>query len=153
MLPQLIWHFLAFPFIDPEVPARMRHSLMNSLVYGMNEDLFWETFVQCLVCKAIMLRMGIFTSHRCWDGSDRGRLSASHPYATRRTGAPGEPSNSRSRTTRVHLVRSQADIPQVRPLRAMQVRSSSPDPTDVFSDSDVKSGSDDDFDEATEETE
>jgi hypothetical protein len=119
----------------------------------MKEDLFWETFVQCLVCKAVMLRMGIFTSHRCWDKSDRGRrLAASHPYGTRHTGAPAVPSNSRNRTMSVRLGRSRADIPEVRPLRAMQVRPSSPDPTESVSDSEVKSESDDDFDEGTEET-
>ncbi|TEB24924.1 hypothetical protein FA13DRAFT_1714230 [Coprinellus micaceus] len=103
-----------FPQIKPEVPKTAKKALIHSLVHGMNEDLFWDTFVQCFVCKDIMLRLGMFAAHRCQ--VDTG---AANPRSSTRS-----PRNSRS-LIRPHLLSIPGDIPEVRPLRSMS-RFSSP---------------------------
>lgn len=96
----------------------------------MNEDLFWDTFVQCFVCKDIMLRLGMFAAHRCQ--VDTG---AANPRSSTRS-----PRNSRS-LIRPHLLSIPGDIPEVRPLRSMS-RFSSPTPTEIISDSEAGSSDD-----------
>ncbi|TEB38580.1 hypothetical protein FA13DRAFT_1784900 [Coprinellus micaceus] len=39
--------------------------MTRQLMYGMPEFSFWKLFVQCVVCKAVVLRQGMYTYHNC----------------------------------------------------------------------------------------
>lgn len=43
-----------FPYVKPEVSKKAKQALLASLVHGMDEDLFYKTFVQCFVCKDVV---------------------------------------------------------------------------------------------------
>lgn len=106
--------FEGFPLIKPEVPKKAKKALWTSLAHGMSEDLFYETFVQCFVCKDVMLRLGMFSSHRCSGASDE------------------EHRRPRVRV-RAHLGRIQGDVAARRRSRTLRARSSSLTPTEIAS--------------------
>ncbi|TEB15351.1 hypothetical protein FA13DRAFT_1721217 [Coprinellus micaceus] len=51
--------------IKPAMPKKAMEELFWDLAHGVSWETFASTFAQCLVCKAIVLREGMFSQHRC----------------------------------------------------------------------------------------
>ncbi|TEB19267.1 hypothetical protein FA13DRAFT_1719021 [Coprinellus micaceus] len=120
-----------FPYVKPDVSKKEKDALLRSLTEGMGEDLFYGTFVQCFICKDIMLRPGMFGPHRCSSQKRKNR----HPtpcFSTSGFHGPGYRALRRGEAPL--LGRIPGDVPEAQPLASLSVRSSSPIPTDVDSD-------------------
>ncbi|KAJ3518774.1 hypothetical protein NMY22_g13513 [Coprinellus aureogranulatus] len=123
------------PQMKPEASRKAQEVLMKSLVEGMSETAFWKNFVQCFVCKTVVLRMGTFSYHKCPLGSEgshrRLYFTPPHDVSWHRTVLPRR---ARSNNIRVRLDRMPGDTTQSRPLAPIRSRSRSLTPMDVSPD-------------------
>ncbi|TEB22935.1 hypothetical protein FA13DRAFT_1798511 [Coprinellus micaceus] len=63
--------------VRPETAKKADERLVSELVAGMPEDRFWNTFVQCFLCKQVTLRKNFAISHEC---KTRTPSHGIHPY-------------------------------------------------------------------------
>lgn len=124
--------FQGMPFVNPGAITKSKQALLASLLGGMEESHFYETFVQCFICKDIMLRKGMFSSHCCRiPHSKDGRSLTSHSLI---------PSSGSRFRIRARMGMIQGDCPQTPLLRSLTSRSSSPAPTEIISDTGPEAG-------------
>lgn len=123
--------------LRPEVPQKAQELLMRKLVYGMTEDSFWETFVQCFVCKDVMFRLGIFSYHRCRLDENGARNFKPHPYVRLGGQTPRCSRLLEPGPFRAHLNSVSGDVPEAQPHTPMRSQSGDLTPTEVASDSEA----------------
>ncbi|KAJ3501342.1 hypothetical protein NMY22_g18961 [Coprinellus aureogranulatus] len=104
--------------ISPEEARLSKANLLEDLACGVSEARFWAIFVQCLVCKEVVLRDTMAISHHC---NDRRRAAEgrAHPYLRR-----GRPT-----AFQAHLESIPGDIPE--DFQLFSLCPSSPAPTEV----------------------
>ncbi|TEB18702.1 hypothetical protein FA13DRAFT_1803135 [Coprinellus micaceus] len=111
-----------FQVINP-VPRKVRDAIARELWRGVNEDRFWDLFVQCLVCKTVALRQAMSGGHNCSiaDGGDK----RYHPYGGSYRGLTA------------HVESIPGDVPQSSQLRSL---SPSPTPTEIIPETEDETG-------------
>ncbi|KAJ3518405.1 hypothetical protein NMY22_g13697 [Coprinellus aureogranulatus] len=66
--------------VDPIGGRRKQEAIMKQLTTGMSEDRFWETFVQCLVCKDVTFRVAMASGNHTCRVARASRRQHWHPY-------------------------------------------------------------------------
>ncbi|TEB04126.1 hypothetical protein FA13DRAFT_1723346 [Coprinellus micaceus] len=118
--------------IQPDVPQKTKESLVENLWHGIPESSFWDLFVQCLLCKDVLLREGMMASHKCKCGQDKDALRH-HPYGQ----------SSRRKKLIPCLETCPADVPETRPWHALPSSASTevvPDSTEDAENPELASG-------------
>ncbi|TEB19133.1 hypothetical protein FA13DRAFT_1719154 [Coprinellus micaceus] len=118
-------------------------SLVENLWHGIPESSFWDLFVQCLLCKDVLLREGMMASHKCKCGQDKDALRH-HPYGQ----------SSRRKKLIPCLETCPADVPETRPWHALPSSASTevvPDSTEDAENPELASGFSNDQEEEPEE--
>ncbi|TEB04049.1 hypothetical protein FA13DRAFT_1807685 [Coprinellus micaceus] len=129
--------------IQPDVPQKTKESLVENLWHGIPESSFWDLFVQCLLCKDVLLREGMMASHKCKCGQDKDALRH-HPYGQ----------SSRRKKLIPCLETCPADVPETRPWHALPSSASTevvPDSTEDAENPELASGFSNDQEEEPEE--
>lgn len=126
--PQFTELSIAFEVVKPDSPRKTRNALITDLCQGVSETRFWDLFVQCLLCKAVVVREGFFSSHKCCIDHANPSQTRHHPYRV---------VSGRQRID-PQLEVFPGDLPQSSPLRSLRP---SPAPTEIVPESIVEGGS------------
>ncbi|KAJ3518521.1 hypothetical protein NMY22_g13632 [Coprinellus aureogranulatus] len=102
-----------------------KDDLVKTLSEGVPESQFWTSFVQCVHCKAVMLRSGIQAFHTCKTAERIHRQYTPVSLRGRSGEVPATP-------FRPKVDRSIGDAPEIRHLASL---CSSPAPTEIIPDS------------------
>lgn len=83
--------------MDQAQPEKARLQFMQSLIEGVTEEQFWQTFIQCISCRVVMIRLGALSVHKCNAANDDPRERPDrgiHRYRPYPAGAPNRRASS-----------------------------------------------------------
>ena len=111
-------HLAGLNSADPGEVKTVKAKVVADLMLGVSEEVFWNTFVQCIGCKQVQFRQHYELNHRCLPPDVRPSNAAAalrhHPY--RRS---PEPRHCRGVKIHAHLSTMVGDNPAQEPMRAM----------------------------------